>query len=66
MAVKLAQGEIEQLKELLYSIEELLISNANHIDAVVQLLVRKGIFTDEELSAELKEVQMEYKSKDNA
>ena len=66
MAQKLARDEIEQLKELLNSIKELLISHATHIDAVTQLLVRKGIFTDDELSDELKQVQMEYKSKDNA
>ena len=54
MTKQLARDEIEQLKELLHSIEELLISNTTHIDAVTQLLVRKGIFTDEELSAELK------------
>jgi len=66
MTEQLAQDELKQLKELLFSIEELLISHVTHIDAVTQLLVRKGVFTDEELSAELKEVQMEYKSKDNA
>ena len=59
MTKQLARDEIEQLKELLHSIEELLISNTTHIDAVTQLLVRKGIFTDEELSAELKQVEME-------
>ena len=66
MTKQLARDEIEQLKELLHSIGELLISNANHIDAVTQLLVGKGIFTDDELSAELKHLQIEYKRKDNA
>ena len=66
MTEQLAQDELKQLKELLFSIEELLISHVTHIDAVTQLLVRKGIFTNEELSGELKQVQMEYQSKDNA
>ena len=54
MTEQLAQDELKQLKELLFSIEELLISHVTHIDAVTQLLVRKGIFTDKGLSAELK------------
>ena len=66
MTKRLARDELEQFNELLSSIEKLLISHATHIDAVTQLLVRKGIFTDEELSDELKEVQMEFKSRDNA
>ena len=66
MAEQLAKNALKQVKELLSSIEELLISHATHIDAVTQLLVKRGIFTDEELSEELKQVQMEYKSKDNA
>ena len=66
MTKQLAQDELKQFKDLLISIEQLIISNTTHIDVVTQLLVRKGIFTDEELSDELKQVQMEYKRKDNA
>jgi len=57
----------EQLdpKELV-SFRELLISNSIILEAVTRLLIEKGIITDEEFFAKLKEVQMEYKSKDNA
>jgi transcription initiation factor IIE alpha subunit len=66
MAERLARDELEQFNKLLSSIEKLLISHATHVDAVTQLLIRKDVFTDEELSAELKQVQTEYKSKANA
>jgi hypothetical protein len=57
----------EQLdpKELV-SFRELLISNTIQLDVVSRLLIEKGIITFEEFSVKLKEVQMEYKSKDNA
>jgi hypothetical protein len=66
MAEKLDQSELGKFKELLISIEELLISHSIQIDAVTQILVEKGIITNEEFAAKLKKVQMEYKSKDNA
>ena len=44
----------------LVSIRELVISNSIQVDAMAMLLIEKGFFT------KLKEVQMEYKSKDNA
>jgi mannitol/fructose-specific phosphotransferase system IIA component (Ntr-type) len=50
----------------LVSFRELLFSNNIILDAVTRLLIEKGIITDEEFFAKLKEVQMEYKSKDNA
>ncbi|MBU0768902.1 MAG: hypothetical protein KJ687_07415 [Proteobacteria bacterium] len=50
----------------LVSFRELLISNTIQLDVVSRLLIEKGIITDEEFFAKLKEVQMEYKSKDNA
>ena len=57
----------EQLdQDELVSFRELLISNTIQLDAVARLLIEKGIITDEEFFAKLKEVQMEYKSKDNA
>ena len=57
----------EQLdpKELV-SFRELLISNSIILEAVTRLLIEKGIITDEEFVVKLKEVQMEYKNKDNA
>ena len=59
MAEKLDQSELGKFKELLISIEELLISHSTQIDAVTQILVEKGIITNDELSAKLKQVQME-------
>jgi len=55
---KLDQSELGKFKELLISIEELLISHSTQIDAITQLLVEKGIITNEELSAKLKKVQI--------
>ena len=51
----------EQLdpKELV-RFRELLISNNIILDAVTQLLIEKGVITNEEFFAKLKEVQMEY------
>ena len=58
---------VEKLdQDQLVSFEELLISNSIQIDAVTQLLIEKGIFTKEEFFDMLKQVQMAYKSKDNA
>ncbi len=48
------------------SFRELLFSNNIILDAVTRLLIEKGIITNEEFFAKLKEVQTEYKSKDNA
>ena len=59
MAQKLDQDE-------LVSFRELLISNTIQLDTVSQLLIEKGIITDDEFFVKLKEVQMEYKTKDNA
>ena len=59
MAQQLNQDE-------LVSFRELLISNTIQLDTVSRLLIEKGIITDEEFFDKLKEVQMEYKSKDNA
>ena len=61
MAEKLDQSELGKFKELLISIKELLISHSTQIDAVTQILVEKGITTNEELAAKLKQVQMKYK-----
>jgi mannitol/fructose-specific phosphotransferase system IIA component (Ntr-type) len=59
MAQKLDQDE-------LVSFRELLISNNIILDAVTQLLIEKGIITNEEFFTKLKQVQAEYQSKDNA
>jgi len=54
MAEKLDKSELGKFKELLMAIEELLILHSTHIDAVTQILVEKGIITNEEISAKLK------------
>ena len=59
MAEQLDPGE-------LISFKELMMANSMQIDAVTQLLIEKGIFSKEEFFDMLKQVQMEYKSKDNA
>ena len=58
MAEKLDQSELGKFKELLISIQELLISHSTQIDAVTQILVEKDIITNDELAAKLKQLQM--------
>lgn len=45
------------------TLKELMMSNAIQIDAVTQLLIEKGVFTQKEFFARLKQVQAEYESK---
>lgn len=49
-------------KELV-SFKEMLIANSIQVDALVQLLIEKGIFSEQEFFTKLKTVQMEYESK---
>jgi hypothetical protein len=63
MRIKMAQ-KLDQ--DELVSFRELLISNTIQLDTVNRLLIEKGIITNEEFFDKLKEVQMEYKSKDRA
>jgi len=58
MAEKLDQSEM-------VSFRELLIANSIQIDAMAMLLFEKGLITKDEFFAKLKQVRMEYKSKDN-
>jgi len=44
----------------LANFKELLIAKAIQIDVLTKLLIKKGVFTQEEFSAELKQVQTEY------
>ena len=57
----------EQLdpKELV-RIQELLMANSILVDSLTQLLIEKGIITNEEFFTKLKQVQTEYQKKDNA
>ena len=50
----------------LIDFRELLVANSIQVDAMAMLLIEKGFFTKDEYFTKLKEVQMEYKSKDNA
>ncbi len=49
-------------KELV-SFEELIRANMYQLDAVTQLLIEKGLITEEEFYTKLKEVQHDYESK---
>ena len=49
-------------KELV-SFEELLRANMIQMDAVTQLLIEKGIFSEQEFFSKLKQVQGEWESK---
>jgi len=49
--------------EELVSFKELLIANAIQVDALTQLLVEKGIFTEQEFFSKLKQIQAEYKKR---
>ena len=43
--------------------KEMLIANSIQVDALAQLLIEKGIFSEQEFFTKLKMVQMEYESK---
>jgi archaellum biogenesis ATPase FlaH len=57
----------EQLdpKELV-RFQELLMANSILVDSLTQLLMEKGIITNEEFFTKMKQVQAEYHKKDNA
>jgi hypothetical protein len=46
-------------KELV-SFKEMLVANSIQVDAPAQLLIEKGLITEEEFCGKLKEVQREY------
>ena len=56
MAEKLDEKEVVDLQELL-------MAQMIQLDAVSQLLIEKGIITNEEFVAKLKQVQYEYESR---
>jgi hypothetical protein len=55
MARKLDEKELVTFKELL-------IAHSIQVDAVAQLLIEKGLITEQEFLAKLKRVQAEYRS----
>jgi mannitol/fructose-specific phosphotransferase system IIA component (Ntr-type) len=56
MAQKLDDNETVSFKELL-------MANSIQVDALAQLMIRKGLITKEEFFEMLKEVQAEYQSR---
>ena len=56
MAEKGDQKELENIKELL-------VANSMQTDAVAQLLIEKGIITEQELLLKLKQVVFDHKTK---
>ncbi|MBW2651052.1 MAG: hypothetical protein JRC66_08645, partial [Deltaproteobacteria bacterium] len=50
-------------KELV-SFKELLTANSIQVDALAQLLIKKGIITEQEFFSKLKQVQAEYQIKE--
>ena len=47
----------------LVTFKEMLIANSIQVDALAQLLIEKGRFSEQEFFTKLKTVQMEYESK---
>ncbi len=58
MAQKLDDSELVSFKELL-------MANAIQTDALAQLLIEKGIITQDEFFIKLKQVQSEYQNRKN-
>jgi hypothetical protein len=56
MAKKLNNKEMVSFKEML-------IANSIQVDALAQLLIEKGIISEQEFFTKLKTVQMKYESK---
>ncbi len=56
MAQKLDDSEVVTFKELL-------MANSMQVDALAQLMIRKGFIPQDEFFEMLKEVQAEYQSK---
>ena len=54
-------GKLDE-KELV-SFKEMLIANSIQVDALSQLLIEKGVITEQEFFTKLKVVQVEYERK---
>ena len=52
-------------QEQLVALEELLVSNTVQLDTITKLLVEKGVFTKNEFFDMLKQIQEEFKKKNN-
>ena len=53
MAQKLDENELVSFKELL-------MANSIQVDTAVQLMIEKGLFTEQEFFTKLKKVQAQY------
>jgi len=49
----------------LVSFKELLIANSIQVDTAIQLLIEKGIFTQDEFFTKLKQVQAQYQKNES-
>ena len=49
--------------KVLVTFKEMLMTNSIQVDALAQLLIEKGLITEEEFYSKLKEVQAEYQEK---
>ena len=56
MAKKLDDKELVTFKEMM-------MANSIQVDALAQLLIEKGMITEDEFYSKLKEVQAEYENK---
>ena len=56
MAEKLDQSELDSFREIL-------VANSIRVDAMAMLLIEKGLITKDEFHTKLKQMQMEYRSK---
>ena len=56
MAEKLDDKELVSFKEMIFT-------NSIQVDALAQLLIEKGLITEDELHGKLREVMLEYDSK---
>lgn len=55
-------GEKLEDKELI-SFKEMMMANSIQVDAICQLLIEKGFFTEQEFFIKLKQVQADYQKK---
>jgi hypothetical protein len=58
MATQLDPNELASFKELL-------MANSIELDGAVQLLIEKGLFTEQEFFTKMKQVQAQYQAKRN-
>jgi len=50
-------------KNSVVTVEEIAISNMYEIQAIIKLLVKKGLLTEEEIVQEIRELKEEHKEK---